>query len=145
MSDLLSIAEVREFVSDYAPNNYLIEGEEFTDAFIHLCRDLSIDEWNTIPPFSKVTLSTFPSKSALLYGTLWKMFDGRAALLARNTMSYSDAGVSIAIEERSELYRGLASGFRDSFQSSAKSLKQHLNLEEGWGSVSSEYATFPLW
>ncbi len=28
-TEILKIDEVRSFVSDYAPNNYLIEGEEF--------------------------------------------------------------------------------------------------------------------
>lgn len=143
--ELLSALEVREFVSDYAGNNHLLDGEEFSNTFINLCRDLAIDEWNGIPPRSRNDLTNFPSKSILLYGTLWKMFDGKATLLARNTMSYSDGGIQIPIEERAELYLGLAKTFRGQFIDSAQKLKTHLNMESGWGSVSSDEAMFPLW
>lgn len=143
--ELLSVLEVREFVSDYAPNNYLIEGEEFSNTFISLCRDLAVDSFNEIPPIGHTTLATFPSKSLLLYGTLWKMYEGKAALLARNTMSYSDGGIQLPIEERSELYRGLAQTYQSQFMEAAKSYKIHVNMESGWGSVSSDEAMFPLW
>lgn len=143
--ELLSVLEVREFVSDYAPNNYLIDGEEFTDTYINLCRSLAVDEWNSIPPFSKNDLTNFPSKSILLYGTLWKMFEGKATLLARNTMSYSDGGLQIPIEERSELYRGLAQQFQGSFVAASTKLKIQLNMESGWGEVRSDEATLPWW
>lgn len=143
--EVLSVLEIREFVSDYAPNNYLIEGEEFSDTFISLCRDLAVDEWNRIPPASRADVVTFPSKALLLYGTLWKMYDGKAALLARNTMSYSDGGLQIPIEERAELYRGLAQGYQAQFMDGARALKISVNMESGWASVSSDEASFPLW
>ena len=143
-SELLSVTEIREYASDYAPNNYLIDGEEFTDTYITLCRDLAVDEWNIVPPLTQSSLATFPSKSILLYGTLWKMMDGKALLLARNTMSYSDGGLQIPIEERSELYKGLARDFQAQFTASVRALKTHLNMEAGWGYVSSDEATLPL-
>lgn len=143
--ELLSTLEVREFVSDYAPNNYLIDGEEFSDTFITLCRDLAVEAYNEIPPVTHASLSAFPSKGILLYGTLWKMYEGKAALLARNTMSYSDGGLQIPIEERSELYRSLAAEFQSRFDTSATKLKAFVNMESGWGGVSSDQATFPIW
>lgn len=143
--ELLSVLEVREFVSDYAPNNYLLSGEEFSDTFITLCRSLAVDEWNTIPPFSRNDLTNFPSKSILLYGTIWKAFEGKAALLARNTMSFSDGGLQVPIEERSELYRGLAQQFQTNFTNAATKLKIQINMEAGWSEISSDYACMPSW
>jgi hypothetical protein len=143
--ELLSVDEVREFVSDYAPNNYLIEGEEFTPTYVALCRDLAVDSYNEIPPLSSYNLTNFPSKSMLLYATLWKMYDGKAALLARNTMSYSDGGLQIPIEERMELYMSLAQNYRTQFMDSAQKLKIHLNMESGWSEVRSDEASFPLY
>lgn len=144
-TEILKIDEVRAFVSDYAVNNYLIEGEEFSDPFISLCIDLAVDSYNEIPPISKTDRYNFPSKALLLYGTLWKMYDGKAALLARNTMSYSDGGLQIPIEERMELYLTLSRSFSAQFSEAANRLKVHLNMEDGWGEVRSDYATFPLW
>lgn len=144
-TELLSISDVRKYVSDYSPNNYLIDGEEFSDGFISLCRDLAMDSYNIMPPASQYDTTNFPSKSLLLYGTMWHMYTGKAALLARNTMSYSDGGISLAIEERSELYRGIASSFQSQFIETGKALKISINMESGWSSVSSDDAMIPLW
>lgn len=145
MASPLSVDEVRAFVTDYAPDNLLIEGEEFTDAFITLCMDLAVDSYNTITPFSSYNLNTFPSKSLLLYGTCWHMFEGKAALLARNTMNYSDGGLQIPIEERFELYKNLANSFNQNFSDKGKALKINANMEAGWGGVRSDLSYLPLW
>jgi hypothetical protein len=145
IAQVLTILEVREYVSDYAPNNYLIEGEEFTETYIQLCMDLAVDEFNGLSPLTHYQLSGFPSKAVLLQGTLWKMYDGKAALLARNTMSYADGGLQIPLEERSELYSSLAARFGQQFKDSGIKLKTNLNMEAGWGHVSSDYKNFPLW
>lgn len=141
----LSIDEVREYVSDYAPNNYLIDGEEFTDTFISLCMELGVDSYNTMTPRSSVTLTTFPSKIILLLATCAQMYQAKATLLSRNTMQYSDGGLQIPIEERSELYLGLANSFRAQFREAAQPLKIQQNMESGWGEVRSDEARLPWW
>jgi len=142
---LLTVQEVREFISDYAPNNYLIDGEEMSDTYIALCMTLGVDSYNSFPPRSGLGIQNFPSKSVLLWGTLWHMYLGKAALLARNHMSYSDGGLQIPIEERMQLYQSLAGQYEASFKSSAMDLKKHLNMESGWGYVSSDESIFPVW
>lgn len=141
----LSIDEVREYVSDYAPNNYLIDGEEFTDTFIALCMDLGIDSYNTMTPRSNFNAYTFPSKMILLLGTCAQMYQAKATLLARNTMQYSDGGLQIPIEERAEMYLGLANSFRTQFREAAQPLKVQQNMESGWGEVRSDESRFFTW
>jgi hypothetical protein len=145
MAIVLTVDEIREYVSDYAPNNYLIDGEEFTDTFITLSMNLAIDAFNNITPRTKSTLNTFPSKVILLYGTVWQMYLGKALLLARNTMNYSDGGLQIPVEERAQLYQGLAQQFQAQFQDAAQKLKIQMNMECGWGGISSDEAYFPSW
>jgi hypothetical protein len=144
-TQLLTPMEVREFVSDYTTNNYLLDGEEFSDTGIQLCIDLAVDAFNLIPPPGSVTLANFPSKSLLLYGTLWHLFEGRAAVLARNTMAYSDGGLQIPIEERYELYMSMAGSWKQKFQEGAQQLKIAQNMAAGWGFVRSEESLFPMW
>jgi len=142
---ILTPQEVREYTSDYAVNNYLIEGEEMTDTYISLCMTLAADSFNTIPPIGNVGLQNFPSKAVLLYGTLWHAYQGKALLLARNTMQYSDGGLQIPIEERAELYSQLAANFERQFSESATKLKIQLNMESGWGEVRSDLSIMPIW
>lgn len=142
---ILTPQEVREYTSDYAVNNYLIEGEEMTDTYISLCMTLAADSFNTIPPIGNVGLQNFPSKAVLLYGTLWHAYQGKSLLLARNTMQYSDGGLQIPIEERAELYSQLAANFERQFSESATKLKIQLNMESGWGEVRSDLSIMPVW
>lgn len=145
MAVVLTVDEVREYISDYSPNNYLIDGEEMSDTFITLCMGLAMDAFNSLTPRSSFVLNTFPSKVILLYGTIWQMYLGKALLLARNHMNYADGGLQVPIEERSQLYQALAQQFQQQFQQAAQALKIQINMEGGWGSVRSDEAMFPSW
>jgi hypothetical protein len=142
---ILSTLEVREYLSDYPSENLLLDREEFSDTYIQLCMDMAADEFNARSPQSSFSTRDFPSKSLLLTGTLWKMYAGRSAVLARNNMSYSDGGLQIPIEERFQLYQTIATDFASQFDAIANRLKVNQNMESGWGSVSSDEAIFPIW
>lgn len=146
MATILSADEVREYLSDYPDSNLLLDREEFSDTFIELCIGLALSEFNAMPPRTIFTNDElFPSKSLLLLGTCWQMFQGRSAMMARNHLTYSDGGLQIPVEEKYELYVGLASSFKNAFDSAAAKLKVHMNMEQGWGAVSSDEANFPIW
>lgn len=144
MAGTLTPEQVREYISDYPESNLLLDKEEFSDSFINLCMDLGVSEYNVISPRTNVSLDNFPSKSLLLLGTLWQMYSGRAALMARNHLSYSDGGLQIPVEEKYELYRNLADNFRAQFLEAATKLKITINMEAGWGEVRSDESNFPL-
>lgn len=145
MATVLLPEEVRAYIQDYPEQNLLLDREEFSDVGITLAIDLAMAEYNSIPPRSLFNATNFPSKSILLYGTLWQLFLGRAALAARNNLSYSDGGLSIPVEEKYELYMSLANTFQAMFKDSSAKLKASMNMESGWGSVSSDEAYFPIW
>lgn len=142
---ILSPEEVREHIADKPELNHLLDGEEFSATRIEIAMELAVDKYNMIVPISSADLYTFPSKFILLYGTLGILFEGQAALLARNTMSYTDGGISIPVEERAQLYQSLAAMYNSSFETSARAVKIQYNIESGWGGVPSDYARFPLW
>lgn len=145
MSTILTVEEVQLFLRDRAENNHLLSGTEFSPAVITFSMDLAVDSYNNMAPRSGETMTSFPSKAILLYGTLWHLFNGQSALLARNTFEYNDGGVQIPVEERFQLYQTLAGMYQASFFEAAKSLKLQLNLDSGWGGVSSEYSILPIW
>lgn len=144
VGQVLTPLEVREYVSDYKANNYLLEGVEFSDTFIELCMGFAVEEFNAIAPLTYYQIGGFPSKAVLLQGTIWKMLDGKTLLLARNTMAYADGGLQIPLEERADLYSNLAAKFGQQFKDSAVRLKANLNMESGWDCVRSDYGNFPL-
>lgn len=142
---VLTPEEVREHISDKVEDNHLIDGNEFSNTRIDLAMTLAIDKFNMIPPIGNVNLYTFPSKQILLYGTLAFLCEGQSALLARNTMSYTDGGITIPVEERMALYQQLAVMYGQAFDVSSRGFKIQRNIEDGWGHVSSDYARMPIW
>lgn len=141
---VITPSEIKIFVQDFPDNNYLLDGVEFSDSQIALCIELAIEDFNRITPFTKHNIFTFPSKSILLYGSLYHLFSGQMALLARNTMSYSDGGIQLPVEERMQLYQQLAATYGDMFRDAAVKLKITLNIESGWGDVPSDQSWFPV-
>jgi len=142
---ILSPLEVREFISDKVDKNHLLEGEEVSAPMINLCMELAISEFNNTAPTSMYTIDTFPFKALLLSGTLYKIYSGLSALVARNNFSYSDGGLQIPLEERFQLYQSLAAMYEADFTSSMTKVKIHQNMVDGWGGVSSDYASMPIW
>lgn len=145
MASPLSPEQVRIYIKDRADSNYLITGEEFSDERIELAMELTVDTFNFMTPTTNYDLTSFPSKAILLYGTLANLFSGQSALAARNQMSYSDGGLNIPIEERFQLYQSLAAQYGQQYSDLSKQWKIQANMESGWGGVSSDYATFPMW
>lgn len=142
---LVTAQYLREFVRDKAENNYLIEGEEVSDTAAQIAMDMTISDWNSTAPTSSDSIVNFPYPHILLSGALYRIFMGQCALFARNSMSYSDGGLTIPISERFELYQALASLFQADYQSAMTKNKIRINLDQGWGSVSSDYSNFPIW
>lgn len=136
-------SEVRLYIHDFSDNNHLIDGEEFSDSSVLLAMKMAGSDYDTVPPLTKGTPSMFPSVSILMWGTLAHLFLGKAAHLARNTLSYSDAGIQVSVEERAELYLTLGNQYMQQFRDAASKLKVHLNMEDGWGGVQSDYSSLP--
>lgn len=142
---VLTPDEVRAFLADSEENNHLLDGVEFTDTRINLAMEMAVDSFNTIPPISATTIGSLRSKSILLYGTLWHLYNGQVGLAARNQMSYSDGGLTIPIEERYQFYIQMAQMYEQQFKSMVNDYKIAMNMESGWGSVHTDYASFPIW
>ncbi len=145
MQPVLDVETVREFIQDKVEKNHLLEGEEFSSTQISLAIEIAIGKYDFFIPISNTNIYTFPSKTLLLYGTLATLFDGAAALLARNHFSYVDGNLSIPVEERMQLYQSLSQMYAASFESMSKSVKLQQNIESGWGLVCSDYARMPVW
>ena len=142
---VLTVDEVRIFLSDNPEDNRLLDGEEFSDGKIAFCMKMACDTYNHLPPSTGYNLDTFPSQAVLLNGTLAYLYQGAMALLARNHMSYSDGGISVPVEERYELYDRLAARYQALFDEEAAKLKRYQNIEAGYGISGSDMSFFPYW
>jgi hypothetical protein len=142
---ILTPQEVREYIYDKVEKNYLVDGEELSDTQINIAMELTLSEWNSTPPTAADNLANFKYKHILMSGTLYRCFMGLSALLARNTFAFTDGGLSIPLEERFQLYQTLSGMFQGDFYSTMAKTKININMDEGWGSLGSDYSNFPLW
>jgi len=142
---ILTYQEVREHILDKVEKNYLIDGEEVSDTQISLAMDMVVSEWNSTPPTDMYNVQNFPFKHVMLYGVLAKVYMGLSALAARNQLSYSDGGISIPLEERMQLYQAMAGMYKAEYVDATQRIKISNNIDQGWGSLSSDYARFPIW
>lgn len=136
---------VRLYVRDSIENNKLLRALQFPDENIIQCRNLALLSYNAVTPITNETFETFPNQVLLLYGTLYHLFNGVAASAARNELNYSDAGITVNIEDKVNYYSQLASNYLNQFQSMVQQFKIQQNLESGYDYVSSDYGYFPAW
>jgi hypothetical protein len=141
---ILTAQEVRELVSDKVENNYLLDGEELTDTLINIAMEMTVSDWNSTPPTDASQVSNFPYKHILMYGTLYRCYSGLSALVARNNFSYSDGGLNVPLEERFQLYQTLAGMYQTEYTTSMTKVKIAINMEQGWGTLGSDYSNFPI-
>lgn len=142
---VLTPEEVQLYIQDIVEKNLLLDDVEFKPSQVLLAMELAVGEFNMIQPLSSYDINSFPNKALLMNGTLWKLFEGQSALLARNHMSYSDGGLQIPVEERYQLYASLATGYKENFLRAGQAWKISTNIESGWGNVPSDYSNFPSW
>jgi hypothetical protein len=139
--------DIRRFLNDSPENNLLIDGVEFSDPRINQAIGLALSSFNGMQPITGYTLDTYPQNyvKVLYYLTAQTLYEGQAAMAARNQLTYSDGGLNIPIEERYEMFMSLANLFGRMASDLARQIKVQMNIESGWGSVSSDYANFPVW
>lgn len=145
LTPVLTPEEVMVYIQDDPSKNHLLDGLEFNPTQVALSIELAVAEFNMVQPLSSYTLDNFPNKAILMNGTLYKLYSGQAALLARNTMNYSDGGLQIPVEERYQLYAELSLKYQRDFLTASSAFKISTNIEQGWGAVPSDYSKFPNW
>lgn len=145
---LLDPASIRLFIKDHPSFNHLLEGVEFTDTELDNYTNAALQMFNITPPISSYDKTSLPANTEVivLHGTLAHAYLGRAAMAARNQLSYSDGGLTIPIEERYQYYSDLAQNHANLFNTLSKNWKIGDNMgDKAWGSVGSDYSRFPQW
>ena len=140
------VEEVRAYIRDFPELNRIIRGQETSNRMMEYCVWLSLDEWNTTPPFSSTTIARFPSRLLLLQLTICHILTSVGLLKSRNKMPYSDGGFSVDTETQDSSYQQWIQLLRSQANPRMMSIKIALNIAGGWGaSVRSDYALIHGW
>lgn len=131
---------------DFPELNRVIKGAETSERMLEYCVWLSLDEWNTIPPLSSLTVANFPSRGILLQLTICHVLMSVGLLKSRNKLPYNDGGFSVDTETQDESYQRWIQLIRSQVNPRILQLKIALNIAGGWdGGVGSDYAYVNGW
>lgn len=99
------IKRFRNRILDSDPLENILKGDlEFSDERIEGFIIEALYDINEMEPRTKLTIQRFPKTALLLDGALVKMLIGRGLLHLRNQISYSDAGLSVNLDDKSGYY-----------------------------------------
>lgn len=141
----ITAEDVQAFLRDTAEENYLTDEVDFPPDRVQRAVDFVVNDFNSIPVITGFSAEKFPFRAILLYGVAAHLLRGLAVSQTRNHLSYSVAGVQIDDTNKGPAYAAMAEGFQGQYEAKARAVKNQINLDEGWGSVSSEYRSSRGW
>jgi len=136
----ITVDTIRTYVNDTEAFNILLDGElQSGDALISLAMELAISDFNLVPPVTSYVLEGFAFDTVLLYGTLHHLANSEAEKQLRNQVNFSSQGMQSSIDDKQPAYSGLASYYKQLFDSKVKELKTYMNTADAWGENYSPY------
>ena len=138
----LTTDDVRAYINDVVSRNKLLQDEEFSEDRIRLALELACDDFNNIPIQTNFSVERFPARAILLLGAVAHLYGGERFAMARNNLTYSDAGVNVNDQDKAGIYAELSNQAKAEFEQKAKQWKREYNIKKGWGGFGSEYAGY---
>jgi hypothetical protein len=136
---------VRAYLKDHSDLNRLLKfEEENSNDIIDMGLEMAFNFLNAVPPpVISYDLSTFPLPSLLIHQTVIECLTINSIVNARNDLTYNNGGVSIKIADKERYLPILQMLYRMADQeiNVFKSIKVGINVDNGWGNVSSPYNT----
>jgi hypothetical protein len=133
-------ADVRRFLRDYPSWNILLDAVQFTDDDIEAAKKFAVAEFNVMTPVSAFAVDTFPQDWLMLLGTTAHLMTSESFLQLRNQLSYGDGNLApVGIDDKASAYISLRNAIRGEWRETAQKYKQQMNMESGYGSLSSGY------
>lgn len=136
----LTPGDVTQFLRDYGEYNILLDAVEFTEDDIEKAMYFAAQRYNALTPISSVTAENFPNEWLLLIGTCIHLLQSEAFLQLRNQATYRDGDIeNIGVDDKFPLYQQLSASLASDWTNTAQKIKQQLNMESCYGSLSSGY------
>ena len=140
----ISLQEIRLFLLDRdGGDNFLLDDREFGDEQISMAMQMTLDRYNSQTPIGVDvhTVSSFPWRHEFVLGVTAILLRMRALNMMRNNLDWNDGG-GIAVNEKSNTrdYLALAASMQKEFEDRIGKIKQHINIEDGYGSLGSPYS-----
>ena len=136
----VTAGQVSRFLRDYPEYNILLDNVQFEEEDITDATKFALGEFNAMAPITSYTDTNFPNDWVLLLGITAHLLMSETFLQIRNQVNYNDGDVErIGIDDKFAAYKGLSDGIKNDWKTTAQKLKQQINMEQCYGSLSSGY------
>ena len=137
----LTLGQVTRFLRDQPTYNILLEDVQFSEENVNDAIHFATEQYNAMTPVTQYTKDNFPNDYVLLIGTAAHLMRSEGFLQIRNQLTYDDGDVSpIGVDDKFAAYNGLREALAAEWQNTARMMKTQMNMEQGYGSLSSGYA-----
>ena len=137
----LTLGQVTRFLRDQPTYNILLEDVQFSEEDVNDAIHFATEQYNAMTPVTQYTKDNFPNDYVLLIGTAAHLMRSEGFLQIRNQLTYNDGDVSpIGVDDKFAAYNGLREALAAEWQNTARMMKTQMNMEQGYGSLSSGYA-----
>jgi hypothetical protein len=136
----LTSGDVTQFLRDYGEYNILLDEVEFSPDDINKAMHFAVQRFNALTPTSTYTTDNFPNEWILLIGTCSHLMMSESFLQLRNQATYRDGDIeNIGVDDKFALYQQLSANLANDWNTHAQKIKQQINMESAYGSLSSGY------
>jgi len=136
---------LRNFIKDKTTLNRLLKyDQENTDDDLDVYINMALGFLNSIPPvLGAYTYASFPIPSLVIHQATIECLISNGIVNARNDLTYNNGGVTVKISDGDRYLRHLVNLYRmtDMEINAFKNLKVAINIDGGFGGVSSPYAS----
>lgn len=134
----------KSFIKDIDTLNRLIEfKEENSSAFLDLYLNMALGFLNAIPPYiGPFNYTNFPIPNLIIHQATIECLISNSIVQARNELTYNNGGVTVKIPDGQRYLNVLQILYRATDQeiNALKNIKIAINIQTGYGGVSSPYS-----
>lgn len=133
---------LRMFLKDLAANNILLKFQmENDEDYLGLYCDLALSAFNNMPPPVAVfQYVNFPATATLLHRAAMECLISNDVKKSRNDLTYSDGGITVNDGPKYQYIINVLTRLVETEENYWKQYLIGLNINMGWGGVSSPYA-----
>lgn len=136
----LTPGDVTQFLRDYGDYNILLDNVQFTEDEVNAAMRFTVARYNLLSPTTTYTSDTFPNEWLFLIGVCSHLMHSEAFLQLRNQADYQDGDIqNPGIDNKFALYKQLSDALAAEWTNNAQKLKQQINMESCYDSLSSGY------
>lgn len=139
---VVSVAQLRMFLRDYANKNILLDDVQFTQDEVNFALEMATSAYNAVTPQSALTPSTWPTqiKYVLLIGASRFLMQSESFLQVRNQATYQDGDIApIGIDDKVAQYSQLAQQLKAEWDELVRGIKTQNNMEAAYNDLGSGY------